>query len=120
MQIRHGHLLNLAFSSPRILLCPGKVDDADAITLLGFELKKNTWSAEIHIPWHSLPPHCTHFNVFAIHGPRENRQYAALFPATSGESLPDFHRLQYFQPLPDTLCIEDTSTEAEDPPMMTV
>ena len=58
------------------------------------------WSGRALIPTDYFPPLLDKFNAFAIHGKNESRQYLALFPATKDTADgPDFHKMQFFQPL---------------------
>ncbi|KAK7489883.1 hypothetical protein BaRGS_00018905 [Batillaria attramentaria] len=57
------------------------------------------WHGSAVVPFSYLPPNVAKFNAFAIHGAGEGRVYEALFPALQQHSSPDFHRLEYFQPI---------------------
>jgi len=63
------------------------------------ERKESTWTGTAIIPAEYLPKAVTKFNAYAIHGSGENRIYEALYPAPSTAANPDFHALEYFQPI---------------------
>ncbi|PKL75183.1 MAG: hypothetical protein CVV27_16705 [Candidatus Melainabacteria bacterium HGW-Melainabacteria-1] len=55
------------------------------------------WMGTALIPWELLPPSPWNYNAYAIHGQGATRTYQACFPVPG--QAPDFHQLQYFQPL---------------------
>ncbi|XP_013417302.1 UPF0462 protein C4orf33 homolog [Lingula anatina] len=62
------------------------------------EDKKWTGSALIPLPY--FPPKVTKFNAYAIHNCNKERHFEALYPVDAGKHTePDFHRLEYFQPI---------------------
>jgi hypothetical protein len=70
---------------------------------------ESAWSGSALIPIEYLPEGVNSFNAYAIHnldvtaenGEEGDRRYMALFPvnATDEATGPDFHRLEYFQPI---------------------
>jgi len=71
------------------------------------------WKGSAFIPAGYFPPRVAKFNAYAIHGPEERRSYLALFPAPTGQhSQPDFHRLEYFQPIPFQQLLPSNSSPA--------
>ncbi|XP_042233602.1 uncharacterized protein LOC121873859 isoform X3 [Homarus americanus] len=58
-----------------------------------------SWTGLAKIPITYLPPTVTKFNAYAIHGSGKDRMYESLYPAPENASNPDFHALQYFQPI---------------------
>lgn len=90
----HGHHLVLVLNGRRNI-----VQEQLALAY-DCEIQGNGWRGRAVIPASYLPPSPTRFNAFAIHGDGDKRVYEALYPATSDEhSMPDFHRLEYFQPI---------------------
>ena len=62
--------------------------------------KTKHWFATAFLPLDYLPPNTTKMNAFSQHGSCTYRKYEALYPANDGAlSEPDFHKLQYFQPI---------------------
>lgn len=62
--------------------------------------EQKTWSGLASIPRAYFPPGVTAVNSYAIHGSGERRRYEALYPVLTGRyEQPDFHRLEYFQPI---------------------
>ncbi|KAK8744164.1 hypothetical protein OTU49_001028, partial [Cherax quadricarinatus] len=59
----------------------------------------SVWTGLARIPVTYLPPQVSKFNAYAIHGSGEGRVYESLYPAPSTAPAPDFHALQYFQPI---------------------
>ena len=58
------------------------------------------WTGSALIPTAYIPPNISRVNAYAIHGHGHHRQFEALYPAPSGaHSAPNFHRLEYFQPV---------------------
>ena len=55
-----------------------------------------------------FPPGLNKFNAYAIHGTGDDRKYEALFPVP-GE-VPDFHRLEHFQPIDFNRLRKDNET----------
>ncbi|XP_064637084.1 UPF0462 protein C4orf33 homolog [Lineus longissimus] len=64
------------------------------------EIFDQRWTGVAEIPIKYFPQNVTKFNAYAIHGADEGRTYEALYPAPTGKyKEPDFHRLEYFQPI---------------------
>ncbi|GAB6023205.1 hypothetical protein CHUAL_008024 [Chamberlinius hualienensis] len=87
-----------------LLLLNGKSNSIADCLPLQYEASINsstsTWEAKALIPKDYFPPNVTQFNAYAIHGSDPARAYESLYPCPNGEySGPDFHRLQYFQPI---------------------
>lgn len=60
----------------------------------------NTWYGEAVVPADYLPPRVTKMNAFAIHGSGKERIYEALYSVPKDAfPNPDFHRLNFFQPI---------------------
>ncbi|XP_052790081.1 UPF0462 protein C4orf33 homolog [Mya arenaria] len=60
----------------------------------------NTWRGVAHIPLEYFPPKVSKFNAYAIHGSGNGRTYESLYPVPTGKYTdPDFHKLNYFQPI---------------------
>ncbi|KAK3853212.1 hypothetical protein Pcinc_040234, partial [Petrolisthes cinctipes] len=59
----------------------------------------DTWTGRANIPVSYLPEAVTKFNAYAIHGSDTDRVYQSLYPADHNTTAPDFHALQYFQPI---------------------
>lgn len=59
----------------------------------------NRWIGRVPIPRCLFPSHIDRFNAYGIHGETDNRTYEALFPAPRDSPKPDFHHLEYFQPI---------------------
>lgn len=58
------------------------------------------WSGEAIIPKELFPKNVTKLNSYAIHGQGEARKYLSLYPVETDKfEAPEFHRLDYFQPL---------------------
>jgi hypothetical protein len=55
------------------------------------------WSGRASVPLAYLPPGLHACNAYAIHGHPASKRYLAAYPA--GGRVPDFHRLESFQPL---------------------
>lgn len=66
-----------------------------------------TWQGQARLPKSYLPPRregeVFRINAYAIRGEGAERRYLAMYPSTGGEPTPNFHRLQYFQPIDTTL-----------------
>ncbi|XP_050415461.1 UPF0462 protein C4orf33 homolog [Patella vulgata] len=62
-------------------------------------IEGSRWSGESLLPLEYLPPNVNRMNAFAIHGSENNRVYEALHPANTSFPDPDFHRLEFFQPI---------------------
>ena len=43
------------------------------------------WEGSAFIPWSYFPPNVTKFNLFAIHGSKDERSYEALYPVPQHE-----------------------------------
>jgi len=72
----------------------------------------NCWEGRAIIPSSYLPPNVTRVNAYAIHGSGENRTYEALYPVPTGQfTVPDFHRLEFFQPLNTSVFLTEPGTE---------
>ena len=72
---------------------------------LFLDIDNKTWRGEAFIPNEYFPPNVDKFNAYAIHGqPEDQRIYKSLFPSTGGK--PDFHALEFFEPLNADLEIE--------------
>ncbi|XP_045582812.2 uncharacterized protein [Procambarus clarkii] len=65
------------------------------------------WTGLARIPVTYLPHKVSKFNAYAIHGSGEARVYEALYPAPATATDPDFHALQYFQPINLTQLLPD-------------
>ena len=66
------------------------------------EIYENKWTGSAVIPWDYFPSETNKFNAFAMHGTNDKRVYEALFPVPKSLfTEPDFHRLEYFQNMPD-------------------
>ena len=61
------------------------------------------WQGTMEIPLDMLPPECTHVNMYGIHGQSPSRCYKSLYACPRELETPDFHRLTYFQPLPQSI-----------------
>lgn len=58
------------------------------------------WYGSAKIPADYFPPGINLINAYAIHGSDEQRIYESLYPTPTGKyENPDFHRLEYFQPI---------------------
>ncbi|TMS39583.1 hypothetical protein L596_006083 [Steinernema carpocapsae] len=92
----HGHWLCLLHDGYRN--CFNKGEELDLVVKNAFI--GNTWRCTFEIPITYLPFKVNKFNAYAIHGTEPNRVYEALHPVTDGNAEePDFHRLEYFQPI---------------------
>lgn len=89
-----GHHLLLMLNGER-----HAVKDKLPLTTYTATIEGDRWTGEAILPRDYFPPGVTKFNAYAIHGEGENRVYESLYPATGGETKPDFHNLKYFQPL---------------------
>ncbi|EGD73863.1 hypothetical protein PTSG_05558 [Salpingoeca rosetta] len=98
----HGHYLALKLHGPRNLI-EQELPLEYTANITRTEDGKARWHGTAIIPASYLPPNPSQFNAYAIHGVDQARSYMALFPSTGSEAEPDFHRLQYFQPLPPDL-----------------
>ena len=66
----------------------------------------NKWSGTAVIPWGYFPVGANKFNAYAIHGCDRNRVYEAMFPVPQDQfEKPDFHRLEYFENVPNSLLL---------------
>lgn len=64
------------------------------------ESGEQRWRGDAFIPFQFLPPNLTSWNAYAIHKSETDRRYMSLFPVPQGKfNAPDFHRLEYFQPI---------------------
>ena len=73
-------------------------------------ITKDRWTGRATIPYHYFPPKVTKFNAYAIHGSGTNRTYESLYPVPAGNySDPDFHKLEYFQPIDFTHMLKNWS-----------
>ena len=60
----------------------------------------HSWTGRAIIPSDYLPPNISKLNAYAIHASGSDRKYEALYPAKTGaHEAPNFHRLEYFQPV---------------------
>ncbi|XP_059174841.1 UPF0462 protein C4orf33 homolog isoform X2 [Physella acuta] len=75
------------------------VKDKLPLTTYSADIEGDRWTGEAILPRGYFPPGVTKFNAYAIHGEGEDRVYESLYPATGGETQPDFHNLHYFQPI---------------------
>lgn len=85
-----------------LLMLNGKNNDVGDCLPLNFSatIDGSTWEGRAYIPQDYFPPNVTKFNGYAIHGSGDARQYESLYPCPQGEYPgPDFHRLEYFQPI---------------------
>lgn len=58
------------------------------------------WHGKAVIPYSYFPKNVNKFNAYAIHKSDPNRVYMSLFPTPTGKyTEPNFHRLEYFQPI---------------------
>ncbi|XP_049626156.1 UPF0462 protein C4orf33 homolog [Suncus etruscus] len=86
---------------------------------LSFQVSKGEtqWEGKAYLPWSYFPPSVTRFNSFAIHGSGSRRIYEALYPVPQQElqpgQMPDFHRLEYFQPLQFSVILGDQWKQPE-------
>lgn len=72
------------------------------------EISQNKWTGTAIIPWDYFPTNTNKFNAYAIHGTDKERVYEALFPVPKSLFLePDFHRLEYFQNMPDLISMNN-------------
>ncbi|KAF4734430.1 hypothetical protein FOZ63_026558 [Perkinsus olseni] len=100
-----GNFLILTFEAPR----KATNDDVCLPTPPSTDITDGHWTSTLRLPRRLLPAPMDDsksmfsFNCYHIHGQGENRRYYAAFPDTDTEEKagPDFHRLQYFQELPD-------------------
>ncbi|CAH1777584.1 unnamed protein product, partial [Owenia fusiformis] len=77
------------------------------------KINGSTWTGLARIPLNYFPPNVTMFNAYAIHGSGNQRMYEALYPTEEGKYTgPDFHRLDYFQPI-DFAKLAPENTNAE-------
>jgi len=91
-----GHWYVLLLNRSRQSFNDGKDLNMTVRNILG----KDTWNSIFEIPLSYFPPNVTKYNAYAIHGSDPNREYQALYKVSNGsEEKPDFHRLQYFQPI---------------------
>ncbi|XP_007523241.2 UPF0462 protein C4orf33 homolog [Erinaceus europaeus] len=87
-----------------VLLLSGRRNVWKQELALSFRVSRGEarWEGRAHLPWSYFPPDVTKFNAYAIHGSEQQRRYEALYPVPLRElwqaPLPDFHRLEYFQP----------------------
>ncbi|XP_076327798.1 UPF0462 protein C4orf33 homolog isoform X2 [Tachypleus tridentatus] len=73
-------------------------------------ISSDHWTGIAKIPVDYFPPNVDRFNAYAIHGLGKDRTYEALYPAPPGlYSSPDFHRLEYFRPLPFSQLLPDNA-----------
>lgn len=87
----HGHYLVLELEGYR-----QRVSSGAEIRYRSY-LCNGRWMGTALIPWELLPEAPWTFNAYAIHGHGASRQYNALFPVPNQH--PDFHQLDFFQPL---------------------
>ncbi|XP_013782432.2 UPF0462 protein C4orf33 homolog [Limulus polyphemus] len=68
------------------------------------------WTGIAEIPVDYFPPNVDRFNAYAIHGSGKDRMYESLYPVPSGShTSADFHRLEYFRPIPFTQLIPNNA-----------
>jgi len=65
------------------------------------ERRSERWHAEASLSCRELPPGLHAFNAYAIHGTGPARRYLAYHPLPGAR--PDFHQLERFPPLPESL-----------------
>ncbi|MEM7587280.1 MAG: hypothetical protein AAF560_28090 [Acidobacteriota bacterium] len=87
----HGHYLLLRLRGVRRI-----VEEQLPISYRA-QIVGRRWRGEALLPWHLLPTPPHRVNAFAIHGTASSRRYLARTPVPGRE--PDFHRLEYFEPL---------------------
>ncbi|KAL5012130.1 hypothetical protein ScPMuIL_010681 [Solemya velum] len=100
----HGQHLVLMLNGRR-----KTIKDALPLTFTA-EVKGSEWRGQAIIPAGYFPPNVVKFNAYAIHGSGEDRVYEALYPAPADLFTdPDFHRLEYFQPIDFVKLLNTTS-----------
>ena len=87
----HGHYLALGLRGPRTVQESGLPIRYEA------QREGRRWRGRAAVLASQLPPALHSFNAYAIHGQGAARRYLAAHPVPGPE--PDFHRLQFFQPL---------------------
>lgn len=92
----HGHYLVLQLQRARNLLASGARLDY-SVARRG----ARRWRGEAFVPTGLLPGGLLSANAYAIHGRGAQRRYLCHRPVPGDR--PDFHRLDVFAPLPDTL-----------------
>ncbi|CAG5118210.1 unnamed protein product [Candidula unifasciata] len=90
----HGQHLLLMLNGQRKM-----VKDKLPLTSFNATIDGDRWKGEAILPRSYFPPGVTKFNAYAIHGEGSDRTYEALYPATWKLDQPDFHRLEFFQPI---------------------
>ncbi|CAB3406845.1 unnamed protein product [Caenorhabditis bovis] len=90
----HGHWLCLLFDGVRHQINNGE----DLELEVHNKWCGDRWIGEIEIPLAYFPARVSKFNAYHIHGAENERVYSALYPVTDGtHTVPDFHRLEFFQ-----------------------
>ncbi|XP_064610057.1 UPF0462 protein C4orf33 homolog [Liolophura sinensis] len=63
-------------------------------------IEDKKWQGRAVIPAGYFPSQVSKMNCYSIHGVGDKRTYESLYPTPKGKySEPDFHRLEYFQPI---------------------
>jgi len=90
----------------------GDQDVADCLPLdFKTSIIGSNWEGRAYIPAEYFPSNVNKFNAYAIHGSGDARTYEALYPCPYGMyDGPDFHRLQYFQPINFGALLPDNPT----------
>ena len=86
-----GHYLVLRLEGPR-----NAVESGISIAYQA-ERADDSWTGRARIDRSHLPPGLRAANAYAIHGSGSGRRYLAAHPVPG--PAPDFHRLEFFQPL---------------------
>ncbi len=87
----HGHYLGLRLNGRRNVIKDGIQFEYSA------RRSARQWSGTAHLSLDWLPSPIRAANVYAIHGVGRARRYLAANPVPG--KFPDFHRLEYFEPL---------------------
>uniref|UniRef100_A0A915K3M9 Uncharacterized protein n=1 Tax=Romanomermis culicivorax TaxID=13658 RepID=A0A915K3M9_ROMCU len=105
----HGHFLVLLLNGRRQPFNDGSELDLQIENVF---VGADVWRSTFEIPLAYFPPNLSKFNAYALHGLGPERKYDALFPVTDGTyDEPDFHRLEFFQPLDVRKIIPETYNE---------